>query len=71
MRFLHGYIKWNVCLFINLQSLPHGSKILCGDDVYGGTYRLLNTIYNDRFEIKHINTADIESVKIGQLANQI
>ena len=47
-----------------LQSLPHGSKILCGDDVYGGTYRLLNTIYNDRFEIKHINTTDIKSVKI-------
>ena len=46
-----------------LQSLPHGSKILCGDDVYGGTYRLLNTIYNDRFEIKHINTTNIESVK--------
>ena len=46
-----------------LQSLPHGSKILCGDDVYGGTYRLLNTIYNDRFDIKHINTTDIESVK--------
>lgn len=46
-----------------LQSLPHGSKILCGDDVYGGTYRLLNTIYNDRFEIKHIKTTDIESVK--------
>ena len=47
-----------------LQSLSHGSKILCGDDVYGGTYRLLNTIYNDRFEIKHINTTEIESVKI-------
>lgn len=47
-----------------LQSLPHGSKILCGDDVYGGTYRLLNTIYNDRFEIKHINTTEIETVKI-------
>ena len=47
-----------------LQSLPHGSKIICGDDVYGGTYRLLNTIYNDRFEIKHINTTNIESVKI-------
>ena len=47
-----------------LQSLPNGSKILCGDDVYGGTYRLLNTIYNDRFEIKHINTTDIESVKV-------
>ena len=47
-----------------LQSLPHGSKILCGDDVYGGTYRLLNTIYNDRLEIKHINTTEIESVEV-------
>ena len=37
------------------QSFPQGTKILCGDDVYGGTYRLLNTIYNDRFEIKHLN----------------
>lgn len=45
------------------QSLPQGSKILCGDDVYGGTYRLLNKVYNDRFEIKHINTTDTESVK--------
>ena len=47
------------------QSLPDGSKILCGNDVYGGTYRILNTIYNNRFEINHINTTDIESVKNG------
>ena len=47
-----------------LQSLPHGSKILCGDDVYGGTYRLLNTIYNDRFELNTSNTTEIETVKI-------
>ena len=26
------------------QSFPQGTKILCGDDVYGGTYRILNTI---------------------------
>ena len=45
------------------QSFPKGSKILCGNDVYGGTYRLLNTIYNDRFEIKHINTSDIKLVE--------
>ena len=45
------------------QSFPQGSKILCGDDVYGGTYRILNTIYNERFEIKHVNTTDIEAVK--------
>ena len=45
------------------QSFTKGSKILCGNDVYGGTYRLLNTIYNDRFEIKHINTSDIKLVE--------
>lgn len=45
------------------QSFPQGTRILCGDDVYGGTYRILNTIYNDRFEIKHVNTTNVESVK--------
>jgi cystathionine gamma-lyase len=45
-----------------LQSFPQGSKILCGDDVYGGTYRLLNTVYNDRFEIKHVNTTNVQAV---------
>lgn len=45
------------------QSLPKGSKILCGDDVYGGTYRILNTIYNDRFELKQVNSTQIDAVK--------
>jgi cystathionine gamma-lyase len=45
------------------QSFPQGTKILCGDDVYGGTYRILDTIYNDRFELKHVNMTNIESVK--------
>lgn len=44
------------------QSLPKGSKILCGDDVYGGTYRILNTIYNDRFELKQVNSTDLKAV---------
>lgn len=50
------------------QSFPQGTKILCGDDVYGGTYRLLNTIYNDRFEIKHVNTSNTGSV-LSELAS--
>ena len=45
------------------QSFAQGTKILCGDDVYGGTYRILNTIYNERFELKHVNMTNIESVK--------
>tara|TARA_B110000908_G_C10249415_1_gene450947 strand:+ start:1683 stop:2840 length:1158 start_codon:yes stop_codon:yes gene_type:complete len=50
------------------QSFPQGTKILCGDDVYGGTYRLLNTIYNDRFEIKHVNTSNTASI-LSELAS--
>jgi len=45
------------------QSFAQGTKILCGDDVYGGTYRILNTIYNERFELKHVYMTNIESVK--------
>jgi len=44
------------------QSFPQGTKIICGDDVYGGTYRILNTIYNERFEIKHVNTSNTKSM---------
>lgn len=44
------------------QSFPSGTKILCGEDVYGGTYRLLNTVYKSHFEIRHVNTSNIESV---------
>ncbi len=44
------------------QSFPKGSKVLCGDDVYGGTYRILNTIYNDRFELRQVNSTDLQAV---------
>ena len=44
------------------QSFPQGTKIICGDDVYGGTYRILSTIYNERFEIKHVNTSNTKSM---------
>jgi cystathionine gamma-lyase len=44
------------------QSFPSGTKILCGEDVYGGTYRLLNTVYKSHFEIRLVNTSNIESI---------
>ena len=34
-----------------LHALPKGSTILCGDDVYGGTYRLLTTVFQDIHDI--------------------
>ncbi|CBW27774.1 cystathionine beta-lyase [Halobacteriovorax marinus SJ] len=46
-----------------LHSLPAGSTILCGDDVYGGTYRLLTTVFNEIHNIVFINTTDIKEVE--------
>lgn len=41
-----------------MQMIPSGSKILCGDDVYGGTYRQFTTVYNDRHNFEFVDTTD-------------
>ncbi len=46
-----------------MHMLPHGSKILVGDDVYGGTYRLFSTIFHERHEFKFIDTTDVKKVE--------
>lgn len=46
-----------------LHSLPKGSTVLCGDDVYGGTYRLLTTVFQDIHDIHFINTTNIKEVE--------
>ena len=33
-----------------MHMLPKGSKIICGDDVYGGTYRLFSKVFPDIHE---------------------
>lgn len=43
-----------------LQAMPKGSTILCGDDVYGGTYRLFTTVYNDDFNFVFTDTSNTE-----------
>jgi cystathionine gamma-lyase len=43
---------------IVMHSLPTGSTIFCGDDVYGGTYRLLTTVFNSIHNIIFIDTTD-------------
>ena len=42
-----------------LETLPNGSKLLCGNDVYGGTYRLFNSVYNNKIKIKHVDTSNL------------
>jgi cystathionine gamma-lyase len=43
-----------------LMAMPKGSTILCGDDVYGGTYRLFTTVYNNDFNFVFTDTSKTE-----------
>jgi len=46
-----------------MHALPSGSKVLCGDDVYGGTYRLFTTVFQDIHNIEFIDTTDVKLVE--------
>jgi cystathionine gamma-lyase len=46
-----------------MHSIPAGSTILCGDDVYGGTYRLFTTVFNEIHNFIFINTTDVKEVE--------
>ena len=44
-----------------LHSLKEGAKVLCGDDVYGGTYRQFTTIFHHKLNIEFIDTTDTKN----------
>lgn len=46
-----------------MHSFPKGTKIICGDDVYGGTYRLFTTVFHDYHEFTFIDTTDVKLVE--------
>jgi cystathionine gamma-lyase len=46
-----------------MHMLPKGSKILCGDDVYGGTYRLFSKVFPDIHEYKFVDTTDLKNLE--------
>jgi len=46
-----------------LHSLPAGTTILCGDDVYGGTYRILTTVFKDIHRIIFVDTTNLAHMK--------
>lgn len=46
-----------------MHYLPAGSNIICGDDVYGGTYRLFTTIFQDMHNFKFIDTTNPKAVE--------
>jgi cystathionine gamma-lyase len=46
-----------------MHSLPKNSKILCGDDVYGGTYRLFTKVFPEIHDYHFVDTTDLNKVK--------
>ena len=46
-----------------MHTLKKGSTILCGDDVYGGTYRMFNTVFNDIHDYHFIDTTNLKTVE--------
>ena len=46
-----------------MHLLPPGSNIICGDDVYGGTYRLFTTVFNHMHNFKFVDTTDLKKLE--------
>ncbi len=46
-----------------MHAFEPGSTILCGDDVYGGTYRLFTTVFNKFHNFIFIDTTDLAKVE--------
>lgn len=46
-----------------LNLFKTGANIICGNDVYGGTYRILATIFEDRYNVKWVDTTDSANVQ--------
>ncbi len=46
-----------------MHMLPKGSKILCGDDVYGGTYRLFSKVFPEIHDYKFVPTTDLKQLE--------
>lgn len=46
-----------------MHALKPGSTIVCGDDVYGGTYRLFNTVFHETHKFIFVDTTDIKELE--------
>jgi cystathionine gamma-lyase len=46
-----------------MHSLPAQSKILCGDDVYGGTYRLFTKVFPDIHQYEFVDTTNLKELE--------
>ncbi len=46
-------------LMLILHAIPAGSKVLCGDDVYGGTHRQMTTIFDHTHQVEFVDTSNL------------
>jgi cystathionine gamma-lyase len=46
-----------------MHAIPNNSTIVCGDDVYGGTYRLFTTVFNHLHNFVFVDTTDSAKLK--------
>lgn len=46
-----------------MHSFPKGTKVLSGDDVYGGTYRLFTTVFQEDHDFKFVDTTNLKLVE--------
>lgn len=52
------------CLDVITRLLGPGDEVIAGDDLYGGTHRLLTFLHNKgQIKLKHIDTTDTDLVK--------
>lgn len=46
-----------------LRSVERGKAVLAGDDLYGGTYRLLAALEDDGLEVRYVDTSRLDAVE--------
>ncbi len=46
-----------------MHMLPKGSTIFCGDDVYGGTYRLFSKVFPDIHKFHFVDTTNLQKLE--------
>lgn len=53
-----------------MHMLPKGSKIFCGDDVYGGTYRLFSKVFPDIHHYQFVDTTNLKKLEEKVMAEK-
>lgn len=51
------------CMTLIMHALAKGSKIICGHDIYGGTYRLFTTVFHEIHDYIIVDTTDLKAVE--------